>query len=127
VHLLLSISEGVDLNKLFSNGKRFIAYEIIKRLQRNERESILEKLQIGLRLSDMNRGQKHRVFRTSTDIKECDLNYMAEQKLEYIHANPITGKWNLVEYAEDYIHSSASFYNGRENNYVKLTHLHLAI
>jgi hypothetical protein len=33
-----------------------------------------------------------------------------EQKLEYIHTNPLQAHWNLVTKPEDWIHSSASFY-----------------
>lgn len=33
-----------------------------------------------------------------------------EQKLNYMHINPITGKWNLVNDFTSYENSSASFY-----------------
>jgi REP element-mobilizing transposase RayT len=40
---------------------------------------------------------------------------VAFQKLNYIHNNPISGKWNLCEYPEQYVYSSASFYeNGTD-------------
>ena len=32
------------------------------------------------------------------------------QKLQYIHLNPVRGKWKLVEHWQDYEHSSARFY-----------------
>lgn len=32
------------------------------------------------------------------------------QKLDYIHNNPLQEKWNLAETPEDYIWSSASYY-----------------
>ena len=35
---------------------------------------------------------------------------MLLQKLEYMHANPVTGVWNLVSNAVDYPHSSMAFY-----------------
>ena len=35
---------------------------------------------------------------------------MLEQKLSYIHRNPIQEKWNLVEQPIDYFYSSAYFY-----------------
>jgi hypothetical protein len=35
---------------------------------------------------------------------------MIEQNLDYIHHNPVSGKWNLVEDFSSYGHSSASFY-----------------
>ncbi len=35
---------------------------------------------------------------------------MVEQKLEYIHTNPLQGQWNLVDMPEKYKWSSALFY-----------------
>ena len=35
---------------------------------------------------------------------------MTDQKLKYIHDNPLSGKWELCEYSEQYYFSSASFY-----------------
>jgi REP element-mobilizing transposase RayT len=36
------------------------------------------------------------------------------QKMDYVHNNPLQDKWRLAEYPEDYRYSSASFY---ENGY----------
>ena len=47
---------------------------------------------------------------------------MLEQKLEYIHHNPVSGKWNLVDDFCDYEHSSASFYEGVEQENDIITH-----
>ena len=35
---------------------------------------------------------------------------MIQQKLDYIHANPVKGKWQLAENFLDYPHSSAGYY-----------------
>lgn len=32
------------------------------------------------------------------------------QKLNYIHSNPLQAKWRLVEHPEEYVYSSAKFY-----------------
>jgi hypothetical protein len=32
------------------------------------------------------------------------------QRLNYIHSNPCTGKWNLADMPESYVHSSAGYY-----------------
>ncbi len=36
-------------------------------------------------------------FETSSDIKECFDGKMIDQKLRYIHANPVSKKWRLVD------------------------------
>ena len=47
---------------------------------------------------------------------------MIEQKLEYIHHNPVKGKWNLVDDFTNYIHSSASFYELGKPGIVQIKH-----
>jgi hypothetical protein len=45
-----------------------------------------------------------------------------EQKLDYIHNNPIQDKWQLVKYPEDYKYSSAKFYETGVDDFGLLTH-----
>ena len=35
---------------------------------------------------------------------------VVEQKINYIHANPLHPKWNLADQPQDYKYSSAAFY-----------------
>ena len=35
---------------------------------------------------------------------------VVEQKINYIHFNPVNPKWNLAQEPQDYIYSSAKFY-----------------
>lgn len=45
-----------------------------------------------------------------------------EQKLDYIHNNPIQEKWQLCTLAEEYEYSSASFYLENQSKWSFLTH-----
>lgn len=63
-----------------------------------------------VRPSDAVRGQVYRMFMPSSDIRECYDEAMIQQKLDYIHANPVKGKWMLAENYLDYAHSSAGSY-----------------
>jgi len=45
-----------------------------------------------------------------------------EQKLDYIHNNPIHSKWQLAKLPEDYYYSSARFYLLNENDFGFITH-----
>ena len=47
---------------------------------------------------------------------------VVEQKLEYIHANPVSGKWNLVNEYTEYQYWSAAFYEDNQNDFPFLTH-----
>jgi len=45
------------------------------------------------------------------------------EKLNYIHHNPVQGKWNLCRYPEDYKYSTAKFYETGKDNWGFLTHI----
>ena len=47
---------------------------------------------------------------------------MVEQKLEYIHHNPVKGKWKLVDDFTEYPHSSAGFYELGRGGVVDIRH-----
>ena len=57
-------------------------------------------------------------------------NKFISQKLDYIHANPCRGIWNLALTETEYIHSSAKFYETGEGicavtNYTELEDIDL--
>ena len=54
--------------------------------------------------------QLHKVFKDSFDAKVIFSEKFLMQKLNYIHYNPVKGKWNLAKDFVSYEHSSASFY-----------------
>jgi len=43
-----------------------------------------------------------------------------QQKLSYLHNNPLAKKWNLVCRAEDYLYSSCSFYETGESQFADM-------
>ena len=50
-----------------------------------------------------------------------------DQKIEHIHFNPTTQRWNLCKEPADYYYSSAGFYEKRVNNFKFLKHIGEAI
>ena len=111
LHCILNFpNEDFDLNKIVSNGKRFMAYEIIDRLKKENQNETLEFLKNATTERERNKGQIHKVFKDSFDAKPIFSEKFLIQKLNYIHLNPVTGKWNLVNDFTSYRHSSASFY-----------------
>lgn len=111
LHVLIAFNHpSQSLNTIIGNGKRFIAYGILDRLKQAGRTDILNKLSAGVTTSDKNRGKLHQVFEGSFDIKECSTLKFINQKLDYIHNNPVAKKWSLAERTIDYMHSSALFY-----------------
>ena len=45
------------------------------------------------------------------------------EKIEYIHHNPVSKRWQLVNDFTDYEYSSASFYEKGVKRYEKLVHV----
>jgi REP element-mobilizing transposase RayT len=115
LHFLLHYNGDKNLNTVIGNGKRFMAYEIIKRLEAKDELLVLQKLQAAVKFKDRSRGKKHEVWISGFDAKECRTEKFILQKLIYIHENPVRGKWKLCDSSLDYLHSSAPFYfNGRQ-------------
>lgn len=115
-------NEEFDLNKIVSNAKRFMAYEIIKRLESSKQTDLLGQLAVGVSLRESKKGQKHKVFEESFDAKPIYSHAFLVQKLEYIHHNPTRGKWNLATDFVSYEHSSAAFYEMGKSKHFKPTH-----
>lgn len=120
VHALIEFGKDVkSVNTIVSNGKRFIAYEIVKRLKEKREELILSKLAAAVDESDTAKGKKHQVFQRSFDCKLITNQHFFLQKLAYIHNNPCTGVWNLVKSPVAYVRSSAKYYeNGEQGLYL---------
>ena len=111
LHALIYVDENsTSINKLVANGKRFMAYEIIKRLKQLDKTDLLLQLEKAVSLKEKVKGKLHEVFELSFDCKPCYDKKFLEQKLVYIHHNPCTGKWNLADEFVNYKHSSAAFY-----------------
>jgi len=111
LHCILYFREyKFNLNTVISNAKRFIAYEMIKRLENSDNVNLLNQLANSITDRESKKGQKHRVFEESFDAKAIFNRSFLQQKINYIHSNPIKGKWKLADDFTQYEHSSASFY-----------------
>lgn len=70
LHLLIYVSEkSITINKLIANAKRFMAYEIIKRLNNQNENEVLRKLEKNISLRELRNGKIHNVFKPSFDCK----------------------------------------------------------
>lgn len=120
VHAIIAFSNtGKSINTIVSNGKRFIAYDLINRLQQQNSHLILGELSSSLNSTEIKEGKLHNVFETSFDWKECRTEKFIQQKLDYIHMNPC--KVGLIELPEQYEHSSAKYYFTSEKGIYPVT------
>ena len=70
IHTILYFSKtGFNLNKIIGNAKRFMAYEIIKRLKQLNRQDVLDDLANEVSAREKRKGQLHKVVTDSFDAK----------------------------------------------------------
>jgi hypothetical protein len=111
-----------SINSIIGNGKRFIAYEVIEILEKQNNTEVLNRLGIARSKKEIDAGKLHKVFKTSFDWKWCNSEKMIEQKLNYIHTNPCKRKWDLALTPAEYLHSSAKYYLTGEQGIYPVTH-----
>ena len=66
--------------------------------------------------------RNHRFWQTDPKAILMDNKKKIEQKLDYIHNNPMQERWNLVTSPEEYRWSSAGFYLNGKDEFGLLTH-----
>ncbi|MEQ8907263.1 hypothetical protein [Ekhidna sp.] len=121
LHLLLYVTADCKgLNQVLGDGKRFMAYEVVSKLKKLKEEAMLGKLEEGVQANERVKGKRHQVFRLSFDAKEVVGDENINKVLDYMHHNPVSGKWNLVEDYTRYPYSSAGFYEKGEVGIVKI-------
>src|ERR1043166_7312072 len=97
IHTLIDfIHSEKKINTIIGDGKRFMAYQIIERLQQCKRTKILAMLEKTVSSKRKAIGKIHEVWEESFDWKSCETTKFAFQKLQYMHNNPCTGKWKLA-------------------------------
>lgn len=91
LHLVLYYkNEKKSLNRIIADSKRFLAYEIVKRLKQLGKSDLLNILQQGVQTNERAKGKMHQVFRLSFDAKRVDEKEV-ESVLDYLHRNPVSG------------------------------------
>ena len=110
-----------SINTIIGNGKRFMAYEIVKRLQANNETDILNRLSKQVEACRKANNKKHDVWELSFDWKKCESEAFILQKLDYFHMNPCREKWNLWNSPVGYVHSSAMYYTTGEQGVYQVT------
>ncbi len=111
VHAVIAFKNtGQTINTIVGNGKRFLAYDIVEILQKQNRGLLISEMQQMVNDTDKSRNKLHEVFEPSFDWKECRTSKFIQQKLQYMHNNPCKCNPGLADTPEEYVHSSARFY-----------------
>jgi REP-associated tyrosine transposase len=107
-------SHGVLLQKIMQEMKKHTSKKLKEAIMSNPRESrkdwMLEMMKhAGLKKSNCNDFQ---LWQHESHPVELPSLFMAHQKMEYIHNNPVVS--GFVEKPEDYLYSSARDYAGKK-------------
>ncbi len=108
------------INNVIGEAKRLMSYSIVSKLKKLNENDILFALQNNVSGYESKKGIIHKVFEDSFDGKECYSYPFIQQKLNYMHYNPV--KKGMVILPENYIHSSAKFYMTGEQGIYPVTH-----
>ena len=118
LHLLLYYKKNAQsLNTIVGNGKRFIGYDLVKRLSNLNHVDLLGDMQLAVNAKDRQRNKKHQIWQGTFEAKQCRTEKFILQKLHYIHNNPCSEKWKLADKPVNYKYSSAGFYSGDKEGY----------
>ncbi|NCI45261.1 hypothetical protein [Sediminibacterium soli] len=125
VHAMIAFKESsTSINTIIANGKRFMAYDLVKRLAQQNKTETLGQMAGWVNKTDQLKNQRHEMFEPSFDRKECFSIKFMEQKTSYMHQNPC--KDGLVCLPEDYMPSSAKYYfTGNQDTYPVITYMQL--
>jgi putative transposase len=115
MHLLMEISKMCQRKDLQHSLMSFTAHEFKKDLLIKDPVK-LEEYYVG------NSDREYQFWERNPLPVEIFSREVAEQKLNYIHQNPLHEKWNLVKRPEDYYYSSAKFYKTGIDDFGMLTH-----
>lgn len=112
VHLIVCAKEGFLLQDIMRDLKKFTSTRIIKSIQDNHQESRKEwLLTIFKQAGERNSNNKYFQFwRQDNHPIELFTNEMMQQRIDYIHNNPV--EEGIVDDSEHYIYSSARNYAG---------------
>ena len=114
IHLIVSAKEDYILADAFRDVKKFTSKKIINEIEANPDES-RKKWMIGIFKSHGRKNpnnKNYQFWKQDNYATELDTNEKTEQRLDYLHLNPVKAK--IVENPEDYLYSSARDYTGEQ-------------
>ena len=103
IHLVWKISENHKREDIQRDFLKYTAQQIKLEMIKNNENSIFD-FQVNAK------DRKFQIWERNPLSVDLFSRNVIEQKINYIHNNPLQEKWNLVNEASDYFYSSAKFY-----------------
>ena len=115
IHLIAGVAEGGNLSHVLRDFKKFTSFSVIKAIEENLRESRRDwMLWIFKRHGARNSNNTtYQFWQQDNHPIELSSNEMMDQRLEYLHQNPVRA--GICYAAEDYLYSSAGQYAGKDS------------
>lgn len=113
IHLIWELNDLNGKEMPHASFNKFTSHQFLQL-------STLDNSKITYKVNDKDRS--HRFWQRDPLAVQVNSKRIIEQKLDYIHLNPLQEKWNLVKHPEDYKWSSAGFYETGIDNFGFLTH-----
>ncbi len=115
VHLIISAEEPekTQLSDIIRDLKKYTAQQIIREIENgpeSRREWLLDKFAFAAKSNSRN--TSYQFWQQNNHAEELFSNNFIDQKLQYIHQNPVEDGW--VEEPEHYLYSSARDYAGTQ-------------
>ncbi len=115
LHLILYFQEKNWLSDWMRDMKKFTSTKIRQAIERSGNIAVLE----SLRINDT--GRVFKVWQDRFDDVYLHDKRLLEEKLDYIHLNPLQAHWNLAKLPEEYAYSSAVFYETGKQSKIEVT------
>lgn len=103
LHLIWEMKEKNGKEMPHASFNKFTSHQFLNELRLNHSDLLIH-------YKEDDDERKHRFWQRDALGIHLDSKNKAEQKLKYLHMNPLQEKWNLVTQPEEYKWSSAKFY-----------------
>ena len=110
LHAILKPAADRTISQVLQSFGSFTAHAILQQLREDNYRSLLE---FFAQRPDHDARKQHQIWQP-IQAKNIWSEAFLRQKLAYIHNNPTTERWTLVEDRADYVYSSACFYDRGE-------------
>ena len=123
VHLIMSTKPGFWISDILRDLKKFTSKQIITAIAENPKESRKDwMLWMFERAGKRNSNNEHYQFwQQDNHPIELTTNGMLEQRLNYLHENPVNA--GIVYEPQDYVYSSAIDYYSDEKGKIEIEHI----
>jgi REP-associated tyrosine transposase len=115
IHLLWQIAHQHKLKNVQRDFLKYCSQQIQKDLRTND-TMLHNEFEVNLK------DRKFQIWQRNPLNVDLFSRKVIEQKLDYIHNNPVQGKWMLSQDPFGYEYSSVRFYEAGEDNFSFLSH-----